>query len=558
MGNAEAKEVKNATVTNRSDGEGCNGAREERSGEAYYSTLPCLSEQSKTISFNVLLLCAPQNTTTSRTFTTTKFPESVATLKLAIQEEFQVPVYDQKLSFGSTVMADAESLDFYRLKDGDQITLEFTTTVDVECAFHLMSLLRNALEFVKNEQSQLASGKISPEFSKMISDTLHVKDIDQCINQLMFSAEKILANSDFILRNGGLDVITSLHSLLLKQTWDNICHLDLQYLEKHVLYLLAPLYIVFPHHLKYEVVNSLDNVIGSFLRVPISSKRIAAPQNLNLPDTTRSQQFIVLTDVLFDAVQSLIQITEDEQHQIQIVSNQNVIKQLTGYLISALMKVAERTSSHPIQLEDMDPELCLKLESDLAMYFGVMMISQLALTKAALLPEKLSSQVEFYLTRFLRSVNCSLLRKWIEKTRGMRWPDIFPTVRLVYSPLCRASLCPIDLLCFEAGVCSLHIILSRDNEIQTLIKQGLLDYLICLPWHISEGLEARKKAKLLLEKVSSHMPLQPPSLNNIVRSKLAATCCGLTKAIRYDCHQLVDYCQKTSTGPYKEQIQMDK
>eukprot|EP00731_Ephydatia_muelleri_P005333 Em0002g1509a len=170
-------------------------------------------------------------------------------------------------------------------------------------------------------------------------------------------------------------------------------------------------------------------------------------------------------------------------------------------LIGALMKVAERTSSHPIQLEEMDPEICLKLESDLAMYFGVMRISLLALTKAALLPEKLSSQVEFFLTRFLRSVDCSLLRKWIEKTRGMRWPDIFPTVRLVYSPLCRASLCPIDLLCLEAGVCNVHIILSRDNEIQTLIKQGLLDYLICLPWHISEGLEARKREKLLLEKL---------------------------------------------------------
>ena len=140
----------------------------------------------------------------------------------------------------------------------------------------------------------------------MISDTLHVKDIDQCIRQL-FPSEKLLANSDFILKNGGLDVITSLHSLLLKQTWDNICHLDLQSLEKHVLFLLSSLYTVIPHHLKYDVVNSLDNVIGYFLRVPISSKHIAVPQNPNLPDTTRSQQFIVLVDVLFYAVRSLIQ-----------------------------------------------------------------------------------------------------------------------------------------------------------------------------------------------------------------------------------------------------------
>ena len=74
-----------------------------------------------------------------------------------------------------------------------------------------------------------------------------------------------------------------------------------------------------------------------------------------------------------------------------------------------------------------------------------MVISQLALTKAALLPKQLSSQVEFFLTRFLRSVDCSLLRKWMVKIRGFRWQDIFPTVRLVYSPLCHASLLP-DLL----------------------------------------------------------------------------------------------------------------
>eukprot|EP00731_Ephydatia_muelleri_P005304 Em0002g1480a len=296
MENADAKEAKYATVTNRSDGEGCNGAREERSGEADYSKLPCLSEQSKTISFNVLLLRTPHNTTTSRTFTTTKFPESVAALKLAIQEEFQVPVYDQKLSFDFAVLADGESLGFYRLKDGDQITLEYTTTVDLECAFHLMSLLRNALEFVNNEQSQLASGNISPEFSKTITDTLHVKDINQCIKQL-FPPQKCFANSMFILNNRGLDVTTSLHSLLLNQTWEQICHLELQHLEYNVLMVLNSLFMVIPQHLKYKVINNLDNILGSFLRVPISSKPIIVPHNRNLHSSTKPQQLEALNDV---------------------------------------------------------------------------------------------------------------------------------------------------------------------------------------------------------------------------------------------------------------------
>ena len=240
-------------------------------------------------------------------FTARKVPESVAALKLAIQEELHVPVYDQKLSLGCAVMVDVESLEFYRLKDGDQITLEYTTTVDVECAFHLMSLLRNALEFVKNAQSQLASGIISPQFSKQISDTLHVEGIKQCYDQLCTADEKSLANFTFILNNGGLDLITSLHSLLLKQAWDQICHLDLQHLERQVLLLVKALYSsVLPYHLRSKLINYLNNIFGSFLRVPISSEKIAIPHNPNLPASTRPQQLQILVDVLFAAVLCLV------------------------------------------------------------------------------------------------------------------------------------------------------------------------------------------------------------------------------------------------------------
>ena len=311
MGNAKAKEAMNSTVADRNDGEECNEARDDhgRSGEGDDNSLTCLSEQSKTISFNVLLLCTGTTTKSSRTFTVRKVPESVAALKLAIQEELHVPVYDQKLSFGSTVMADVESLDFYRLKDGDQITLEYTTTVDVECALHLMSLLRNALEFVKNAQSQLASGRIiSPEFSKQISDMLHVEGIIQCYDQLGTADDKLaLANFTFILNNGGLDLITSLHSLLLKQAWDQICHLDLQHLERQVLLLVKALYSsVLPYHLRSKLINYLNNIFGSFLRVPISSEKIAIPHNPNLPASTRPQQLQVLIEVIWGAVLCLV------------------------------------------------------------------------------------------------------------------------------------------------------------------------------------------------------------------------------------------------------------
>ena len=90
-----------------------------------------------------------------------------------------------------------------------------------------------------------------------------------------------------------------------------------------------------------------------------------------------------------------LSISKDEQHQVQIVENEKVMKQLIGFLtigrlptlcclenllynsythkhlsnvdlIVALMKIAERPSSQPVMFEDMDPALCSKLDSDVA------------------------------------------------------------------------------------------------------------------------------------------------------------------------------------------------
>ena len=95
-----------------------------------------------------------------------------------------------------------------------------------------------------------------------------------------------------------------------------------------------------------------------------------------------------------------LSISKDEQHQVQIVENEKVMKQLIGFLnsssistlgrppalcclenllynpythkylsnvdlIDALMKIAERPSQ-PVIFEDMDPALCSKLDSDVA------------------------------------------------------------------------------------------------------------------------------------------------------------------------------------------------
>ena len=100
-----------------------------------------------------------------------------------------------------------------------------------------------------------------------------------------------------------------------------------------------------------------------------------------------------------------------------------------------------------------------------------MVISHLALTKAALLPENLSFQVELFLNHFLCSVDFNHFCMWMVKARRYIWVDLFPPLSLAYSPLRYTSLCPIDSLCLEAAVMRLQIIVSKDGERHCLIKQ---------------------------------------------------------------------------------------
>ena len=131
-----------------------------RSSDENDHKVPPLTERSTTCkpaTFNITLICTSANSSTvesARTLTVREFPESVAELKKAIQQEFHVPIYDQKLSFGCSLMEDTEKLDFYRIKDGDQFTVEYTATAEVESVFHLLLNLRDILNFLKGVQNQ--------------------------------------------------------------------------------------------------------------------------------------------------------------------------------------------------------------------------------------------------------------------------------------------------------------------------------------------------------------------------------------------------------------------
>lgn len=76
----------------------------------------------------------------------------------------------------------------------------------------------------------------------------------------------------------------------------------------------------------------------------------------------------------------------------------------------------------------------------------------------------------------------------------------------------------------------LHSKMSRQYSCDILIKEGLVDYITALPWHVSA--ESKALAKTVVSELSGHLTqLQPPKLCSIVQAKLAKMCFGLGRIV---------------------------
>ena len=78
-----------------------------------------------------------------------------------------------------------------------------------------------------------------------------------------------------------------------------------------------------------------------------------------------------------------------------------------------------------------------------------------------------------------------------------------------------------------------------------VVENGLLDYVVCLPWTVEVGSRAHSRACELLSFLRGEMTLQPPSLINLARAKLAGMHFGLRQILKMSAHEVfVEYYKK--------------
>ena len=72
------------------------------------------------------------------------------------------------------------------------------------------------------------------------------------------------------------------------------------------------------------------------------------------------------------------------------------------------------------------------------------------------------------------------------------------------------------------------------------MEEGLLDYTLSLPWMLPHDWEERTSALRLVSFLGQNMQLQPPTLINLTKAKLASMHFGLERVLNTDSiHQLL-------------------
>ena len=172
----------------------------------------------------------------------------------------------------------------------------------------------------------------------------------------------------------------------------------------------------------------------------------------------------------------------------------------------------------------------------LCRYFTQLFMAQLVLVSPDLIPPFLLEKIQCHMQELLDTANPLELMRF-EETCRFSWSIFSPYVKLLYIPNTPAvmgststTMIKLQSLSIQVAIFCLTSNLSRPSHQEIMAEERLLDYVICMPWHVPE--EVKTKADEVVRALAAHKPLQPPSLSSIAKAKLAKMHFGLERIMR--------------------------
>ena len=125
-----------------------------------------------------------------------------------------------------------------------------------------------------------------------------------------------------------------------------------------------------------------------------------------------------------------------------------------------------------------------------------------------------------------------------EIKEGLVWGTFLPYMEYLYHPTVAdftghaAHLAlmvdELQLLSVKVLLYALYNALGRENHVKILVNEGLLDFVVILPWYLPSCSEV---ARSMIKDIGKWTRIEPPSLSSLAKARLARDTTGLKKVM---------------------------
>lgn len=167
-------------------------------------------------------------------------------------------------------------------------------------------------------------------------------------------------------------------------------------------------------------------------------------------------------------------------------------------------------------------------------YFTQVFLAQVILVSPQHIPVEFYDRIYDTMQAFLSSTSYETIRDG-EIKQWYVWSTFIPYIKLLYIPHCPipsdGMMRKLQLLSVEMILFGLMNMLSRENHRAVLVKEGLVDYIICCPNYVPETLKDNAQKLVHLVTSSFDIRRQPARLTNMVKAGLAKVHFGLEQIL---------------------------
>ena len=170
-----------------------------------------------------------------KTVTLSQYPKTGLDAKLFIQQEFQIPVCLQTLSLQSLEISDKQSFNQLHLRDGDILTVNFTTQGNLHEIQAILDSMEAMIKVLETSSEEI-KGTLTPSTENQLITCLNPALIESLIVKYFTPVTSQVAkvNRLYFVHNKGIELTLHLHQLLTEIPWEKHI-IEMQLLEHSVL-----------------------------------------------------------------------------------------------------------------------------------------------------------------------------------------------------------------------------------------------------------------------------------------------------------------------------------